>query len=78
MVGAGDNNVHILDLEQGVFKVRRFVPCHDKSNDHVTAAFFPQAVLQGHTDYVHCVCVREREAELLSGGEDGAVRMWGE
>uniref|UniRef100_A0A3Q2PVH2 THO complex 6 n=1 Tax=Fundulus heteroclitus TaxID=8078 RepID=A0A3Q2PVH2_FUNHE len=53
-IGAGDNNVHILDLEHGAFK----------------------ATLQGHTDYVHCVCVREREAELLSGGEDGAVRMW--
>ncbi|XP_015250377.1 PREDICTED: THO complex subunit 6 homolog [Cyprinodon variegatus] len=53
-VGAGDNNVHILDLEHGAFK----------------------ATLQGHTDYVHCVCMREREAELLSGGEDGAVRMW--
>lgn len=24
------------------------------------------------------MCVREREAELLSGSEDGAVRMWGE
>uniref|UniRef100_A0A3Q3WW59 Uncharacterized protein n=1 Tax=Mola mola TaxID=94237 RepID=A0A3Q3WW59_MOLML len=56
VVGAGDNNVHILDLEHGVFK---------------------QAVLQGHSDYVHCVSVREREAEVLSGGEDGAVRIWG-
>uniref|UniRef100_A0A8C2ZN25 THO complex 6 n=1 Tax=Cyclopterus lumpus TaxID=8103 RepID=A0A8C2ZN25_CYCLU len=36
----------------------------------------PQSVLQGHTDYVHCVSVRDREAEILSGGEDGAVRMW--
>uniref|UniRef100_A0A8C2ZN13 THO complex 6 n=1 Tax=Cyclopterus lumpus TaxID=8103 RepID=A0A8C2ZN13_CYCLU len=52
--GGGDNNVHILDLEHGVFK----------------------SVLQGHTDYVHCVSVRDREAEILSGGEDGAVRMW--
>ncbi|TNN80094.1 THO complex subunit 6 [Liparis tanakae] len=48
--GGGDNNVHILDLEHGVFK----------------------SVLQGHTDYVHCVSVRDREAEILSGGEDGA------
>ncbi len=37
-----------------------------------------QSVLQGHRDYVHCVSVREREAEILSGGEDGAVRIWGE
>lgn len=27
---------------------------------------------------MHCVSVREREAEILSGGEDGAVRIWGE
>uniref|UniRef100_A0A1A8NA55 THO complex 6 homolog n=3 Tax=Nothobranchius TaxID=28779 RepID=A0A1A8NA55_9TELE len=54
VIGAGDNNVHILDLEHGDFK----------------------AALQGHTDYVHCVCVRERESELLSGSEDGSVRMW--
>ncbi|XP_061568673.1 THO complex subunit 6 homolog [Cololabis saira] len=53
-LGGGDNNIHILDLEHGVFK----------------------SVLQGHTDYVHCLAMREREAELLSGGEDGAVRMW--
>ncbi|KAM9744966.1 LOW QUALITY PROTEIN: THO complex subunit 6 homolog [Menidia menidia] len=53
-MGGGDNNIHVLDLEHGVFK----------------------AALQGHTDYVHCVCMREREAELLSGSEDGAVRMW--
>ncbi|TWW70492.1 THO complex subunit 6 homolog [Takifugu flavidus] len=54
IVGAGDNNIHVLDLEHGTFK----------------------SVLQGHTDYVHCVSVREREAEILSGGEDGAVRIW--
>uniref|UniRef100_A0A8C7WSM0 THO complex 6 n=1 Tax=Oryzias sinensis TaxID=183150 RepID=A0A8C7WSM0_9TELE len=53
-LGGGDNNIHVLDLEHGVFK----------------------AVLHGHTDYVHCLCMREREAELLSGGEDGVVRMW--
>ncbi len=44
---------------------------------HVTVSCF-QSVLQGHSDYVHCVSVREREAEILSGGEDGAVRIWGE
>uniref|UniRef100_A0A3P9HTN9 Uncharacterized protein n=1 Tax=Oryzias latipes TaxID=8090 RepID=A0A3P9HTN9_ORYLA len=50
-LGGGDNNIHVLDLEHGVFK----------------------AVLHGHTDYVHCLCMREREAELLSGGEDGVA-----
>ncbi|XP_068605632.1 THO complex subunit 6 homolog [Brachionichthys hirsutus] len=54
VVGGGDNNIHILDLEHGDFK----------------------SVLQGHTDYIHCVSVREREGEILSGGEDGAVRIW--
>ncbi|KAM9784191.1 THO complex subunit 6 homolog [Syngnathus typhle] len=52
--GGGDNNVHVLDLEHGVFK----------------------AVFRGHSDYVHCLSVREREGEVLSGSEDGAVRMW--
>uniref|UniRef100_A0A665XB99 Uncharacterized protein n=1 Tax=Echeneis naucrates TaxID=173247 RepID=A0A665XB99_ECHNA len=54
VIGGGDNNVHILDLEHGIFK----------------------AVLQGHSDYVHCVSLRDREADILSGGEDGAVRIW--
>uniref|UniRef100_A0A8C5CJ48 THO complex 6 n=1 Tax=Gadus morhua TaxID=8049 RepID=A0A8C5CJ48_GADMO len=50
-VGGGDNNVHIMDLENGAFK----------------------SVLQGHTDYIHCLSVRERASEVLSGGEDGAT-----
>uniref|UniRef100_A0A674AEX9 THO complex 6 n=1 Tax=Salmo trutta TaxID=8032 RepID=A0A674AEX9_SALTR len=54
VIGGGDNNIHIMDLESGVFK----------------------SVLQGHTDYIHCLSVREREGEILSGGEDGAVRIW--
>ncbi|KAM8951340.1 THO complex subunit 6 isoform 3-T3 [Lycaon pictus] len=32
--------------------------------------------LRGHTDYVHCLALRERSPEVLSGGEDGAVRLW--
>ncbi|XP_076852338.1 THO complex subunit 6 homolog [Brachyhypopomus gauderio] len=54
IVGGGDNNIHIMDMETGVFK----------------------SVLQGHTDYIHCLSFREREGEILSGGEDGAVRIW--
>ncbi|XP_054616310.1 THO complex subunit 6 homolog [Dunckerocampus dactyliophorus] len=54
LIGGGDNNVHVLDLEHGVFK----------------------SVFQGHSDYVHCLSVRERDGEVLSGSEDGAVRMW--
>ncbi|KAK7877318.1 hypothetical protein WMY93_031968 [Mugilogobius chulae] len=54
VVGGGDNNLHVLDLETGVFK----------------------AVLGGHQDYIHCVCEREREGQVLSGSEDGSVRIW--
>jgi len=39
--------------------------------------FVLQSVLKGHTDYIHCLCFKEREGEILSGGEDGAVRIWG-
>ena len=34
--------------------------------------------LQGHTDYIHEVALRPNKAELLSGSEDGSVRIWGE
>uniref|UniRef100_A0AAR2L1Y8 THO complex 6 n=2 Tax=Pygocentrus nattereri TaxID=42514 RepID=A0AAR2L1Y8_PYGNA len=54
IVGGGDNNIHIMDMETGIFK----------------------SVLQGHTDYIHCLALKEREGEILSGGEDGAVRIW--
>uniref|UniRef100_A0A673NL43 THO complex subunit 6 homolog n=1 Tax=Sinocyclocheilus rhinocerous TaxID=307959 RepID=A0A673NL43_9TELE len=54
IVGGGDNNIHIMDMETGIFK----------------------SVLKGHTDYIHCLCFKEREGEILSGGEDGAVRIW--
>uniref|UniRef100_A0A3B1IP23 THO complex 6 n=1 Tax=Astyanax mexicanus TaxID=7994 RepID=A0A3B1IP23_ASTMX len=54
IVGGGDNNIHIMDMETGTFK----------------------SVLQGHTDYIHCLALKEREGEILSGGEDGAVRIW--
>uniref|UniRef100_A0A3B4ARQ5 Uncharacterized protein n=1 Tax=Periophthalmus magnuspinnatus TaxID=409849 RepID=A0A3B4ARQ5_9GOBI len=56
VVGGGDNNLHVLDLETGVFK----------------------SVLRGHQDYIHCVCEQEREGQILSGSEDGAVRIWGQ
>lgn len=36
-----------------------------------------QRALWGHTDYIHCLALRERSPEVLSGGEDGAVRLWG-
>ncbi|XP_053707596.1 THO complex subunit 6 homolog isoform X1 [Synchiropus splendidus] len=54
VVGGGDNNIHVLDMQRGSFK----------------------SVLQGHADYVHCLNVRPQEAQLLSGSEDGSVRIW--
>lgn len=84
VVGAGDNKVHVLDMEHGSFKVgpgfcvrpQTLSLRLDVQLKHVSLGF--QMVLEGHSDYVHCVTVREREAEILSGGEDGAVRVWGE
>ncbi|XP_074854525.1 THO complex subunit 6 isoform X1 [Carettochelys insculpta] len=32
--------------------------------------------LRGHSDYVHCLALRDQAQECLSGGEDGTVRMW--
>ncbi|XP_036166485.1 THO complex subunit 6 homolog isoform X3 [Myotis myotis] len=32
--------------------------------------------LRGHTDYIHCLALRDRNPEVLSGGEDGTVRLW--
>ncbi|XP_067421794.1 THO complex subunit 6 homolog isoform X3 [Emydura macquarii macquarii] len=31
---------------------------------------------QGHSDYVHCLALRDQFQECLSGSEDGTVRMW--
>lgn len=32
--------------------------------------------LEGHTDYILCVCVGNNGHECVSGSEDGTVRMW--
>lgn len=45
--------------------------------DLLTLALFLQRALRGHTDYIHCLALRERSPEVLSGGEDGTVRLWG-
>ncbi|KAB0403255.1 hypothetical protein E2I00_015725 [Balaenoptera physalus] len=42
----------------------------------LTLPFSLQRALWGHTDYIHCLALRERSPEVLSGGEDGAVRLW--
>ncbi|XP_059271536.1 THO complex subunit 6 homolog isoform X3 [Mustela nigripes] len=40
------------------------------------AEILKKRALRGHTDYIHCLALRERSPEVLSGGEDGAVRLW--
>ncbi|KYO39048.1 THO complex subunit 6 homolog [Alligator mississippiensis] len=32
--------------------------------------------LRGHTDYIHCLALRDQFHECLSGSEDGSVRHW--
>ncbi|XP_062036247.1 THO complex subunit 6 homolog isoform X1 [Lepus europaeus] len=48
--------------------------CQLHTMDLETGSF--TRALRGHTDYVHCLALRERSPEVLSGGEDGAVRLW--
>ena len=39
---------------------------------------FVKASYSGHTDFVHCVCMRNGSSQFVSGAEDGTVRIWGE
>uniref|UniRef100_A0A8C5QMS5 THO complex subunit 6 n=1 Tax=Leptobrachium leishanense TaxID=445787 RepID=A0A8C5QMS5_9ANUR len=32
--------------------------------------------LKGHTDYIHCLSLRDHQHECVSGSEDGSVRLW--
>ncbi|XP_027621944.1 THO complex subunit 6 homolog isoform X2 [Tupaia chinensis] len=48
--------------------------CQLHTMDLETGAF--TRALRGHTDYIHCLALRERGPEVLSGGEDGTVRLW--
>ncbi|GFY54497.1 THO complex subunit 6 homolog [Trichonephila inaurata madagascariensis] len=33
-------------------------------------------VLEGHTDYIHCIDLGKNSQECVSGSEDGTVRVW--
>lgn len=48
--------------------------CQLHTMDLETGSF--TRALRGHTDYIHCLALRERSPEVLSGGEDGAVWLW--
>ncbi|XP_059548826.1 THO complex subunit 6 homolog isoform X2 [Myotis daubentonii] len=80
ILAGGDCQLHTMDLETGAFTVRG--PWSGREGE----AFFPdpiltlrlslQRALRGHTDYIHCLALRDRNPEVLSGGEDGTVRLW--
>ncbi|MEM9151630.1 MAG: WD40 repeat domain-containing protein, partial [Cyanobacteria bacterium P01_F01_bin.3] len=48
----------------------------DRTSDDRTAPVRPIAELVGHTDCVHVVKISVDGSELLSGSDDGTVRMW--
>ncbi|PKI39004.1 hypothetical protein CRG98_040602 [Punica granatum] len=33
-------------------------------------------VFSGHTDYLHCIVVRNSASQILTGSEDGTARIW--
>uniref|UniRef100_A0A8C0RB60 THO complex subunit 6 n=1 Tax=Canis lupus familiaris TaxID=9615 RepID=A0A8C0RB60_CANLF len=84
ILAGGDCQLHTMDLETGTFTVRRpwswggqgWMVVGSFFLDLLTLGFLLQRALRGHTDYVHCLALRERSPEVLSGGEDGAVRLW--
>lgn len=75
--------MHTMDLETGSFTVRGLWSWGSHWGgggillDLILTLPFLQRALRGHTDYIHCLALRERSPEVLSGGEDGAVRLWG-
>ena len=42
------------------------------------ASLYIKGTYSGHSDYVHCVCMRNGSSQFVSGSEDGTVRIWGE
>ncbi|XP_078679682.1 THO complex subunit 6 homolog [Branchiostoma floridae x Branchiostoma belcheri] len=34
------------------------------------------STLKGHTDYIHALTLRSNDQQLVSAGEDGAIRIW--
>ncbi len=48
-------------------------------NNHSILIFINgKGTFSGHSDYVHCVCMRTGTTQFLSGAEDGTVRIWGQ
>lgn len=33
-------------------------------------------VFEGHSDYLHCICSRPSHKQVITGSEDGTVRIW--
>nr|XP_019575171.1 PREDICTED: THO complex subunit 6 homolog isoform X1 [Rhinolophus sinicus] len=84
ILAGGDCQLHMMDLETGSFTVRGLWSwgSHGGVWAGILSGSCPDTVpllqraLRGHTDYIHCLALRERSPEVLSGGEDGAVRLW--
>ncbi|XP_064448482.1 THO complex subunit 6 homolog isoform X1 [Mirounga angustirostris] len=85
ILAGGDCQLHTMDLETGAFTVSKPWSWGGQGWMGVgaffldlllTAALLLQRALRGHMDYIHCLALRERSPEVLSGGEDGAVRLW--
>lgn len=85
ILAGGDCQLHTMDLETGTFTVsgpgswggQGWMVVRPLFLDLLTLGLSLQRALRGHTDYIHCLALRERSPEVLSGGEDGAVRLWG-
>lgn len=84
ILAGGDCQLHTMDLETGTFTVSEGLqPGQVWAKGRcfldlpLSLPFSLQRALRGHTDYIHCLALRDRSPEVLSGGEDGAVRLWG-
>eukprot|EP00912_Choanoflagellata_sp_UC4_P002511 UC4_evm1s1590 len=35
-----------------------------------------QSTLEGHMDYLHCISLRQKPSQCVTGSEDGSIRFW--
>lgn len=44
--------------------------CWDIATEKIVTTF------EGHSDYLHCICARPSHKQVITGSEDGTVRIW--
>ncbi|KAH7422794.1 hypothetical protein KP509_12G026000 [Ceratopteris richardii] len=44
--------------------------CWDLEREKIITTF------EGHSDYLHCICSRPSQKQVITGSEDGTVRIW--